>query len=87
METLAHESNMTRDELIKEIQEFVGEGGYVAFEHGFRPNINSYGVGYDYMHLRMPMGEKRYFKDMDEAQLQNLLFVLFRYLNYCQKYA
>lgn len=78
---------MTKEELIKNIQDFIGEGGYVPFEHGYRPHINSYGVGYDYMHLRIPQGKKAYFKNMTVEQLQAIVNDLFAYLNYCQNEA
>jgi hypothetical protein len=79
----------TKEELIKTIKEFIGEDGYVAFEHGFRPGFNAYGVAYDHVDLRMAIKGKRksYFEDMTPQQLTMLLVDLVRYLNYCQLYA
>ena len=79
----------SKEELIKTIQEFIGEGGYVSFEHGFRPGFNAYGVAYDHVDLRIPIGGKRkdYFADMDEQQLTAIIVDLMRYLNYCHLYA
>lgn len=79
----------TKEELIQIIQEFVGEGGYVAFEHGFKPGFNAYGVAYDHTDRRIPLnGERKaYFKDMNEAQLTMIALDLLRYLNYCHLYA
>lgn len=79
----------TKEELIKIIQEFVGEDGYVAFEHGFEPGFNAVGVAYDHTDRRIPLkGERKaYFKDMTAQQLTMLVLDLVRYLNYCQLYA
>lgn len=76
----------TKEQLINSIQKFIGKGGYVAFEHGFMPGYNAYGVAYDYVDLRLPLGGKRksYFKDMTEQQLTMLLIDLFDYYTYCQ---
>lgn len=75
--------------LIRTIQDFVGEGGYVPFEHGFRPSFNAYGVAYDHIDRRIPLdGERKaYFKDMTENQLVAIIIDLMRYLNFCQLYA
>lgn len=79
----------TKEELIQTIQEFVGEGGYVAFEHGFEPGFNAYGVAYDHTDRRIPLnGERKaYFKDMNEMQLTAIIIDLMRYMNYCHLYA
>ena len=79
----------TKEELIQTIQEFVGEGGYVPFEHGFKPGFNAYGVAYDHVDLRIPLdGERKfYFKDMSEMQLTAIIVDLMRYMNYCHLYA
>lgn len=71
----------TKKELIKLIQDFIGEDGYVPFEHGYRPHINAYGVAYDHIDCRT--GGKHCFEDMDEAQLTNIALDLLGYLNYC----
>ena len=76
---------IAKEELIKTIQEFVGKDGYVAFEHGFRPNFNAYGVAYDYTDCHG--GYKTYFKDMTETQLTIIIIDLMRYMNYCHLYA
>lgn len=84
------QSNMeTRENLIRMIQEFVGEGGYVAFEHGYKPTMAIYGVGYDYVDRRMFKGKDRkgYFQDMNTQALQNIVNELFNYYNYCHLYA
>lgn len=79
----------TKEELIQTIQEFIGEGGYVAFEHGYEPGFNAVGVAYDHVDRRIPLDgqSKSYFKDMTEAQLTMLSLDLVRYMNYCRLYA
>ena len=78
-----------KEELIQTIQEFIGEGGYVAFEHGFEPGFNAVGVAYDHVDRRIPLDgkNKSYFKDMNEMQLTAIVVDLTRYLNYCRLYA
>lgn len=80
---------MNRERLIKDIQEFIGEGGYVAFEHGYKPTLAIYGVAYDHVDRTMFSGKYRkgYFYEMNETQLTNIILELFRYMNYCQLYA
>jgi hypothetical protein len=79
----------TKEELIQTIQDFIGEGGYVAFEHGFEPGFNAVGVAYDHVDRRIPLDgqNKSYFKDMNEMQLTAIVIDLTRYLNYCRLYA
>ena len=79
----------SKEELITAIQEFIGVGGYVAFEHGFTPGFNAYGVAYDHVDRRIPLdGERKsYFKDMTEMQLTAIIVDLMRYQNYCYLYA
>jgi hypothetical protein len=79
----------TKEELIQIIQEFIGEGGYVAFEHGFEPGFNAVGVAYDHVDRRIPIDgqSKSYFKDMNESKLTMLALDLMRYENYCHLYA
>ena len=77
---------MNRERLIKDIQEFVGAGGYVAFEHGYKPTIAAYGVGYDHIDRQLKP-RKVYFEEMNEVQLTNIILELFRYMNYCHLYA
>ena len=80
---------MSKEERIKIIQEFVGEGGYIAFEHGFRPNFNAYGIAYDHIDRRIPLDGERihYFKDMTNEQLDVIALDLIRYMNYCRNHA
>lgn len=79
----------SKKELIQTIQEFVGEDGYIAFEHGFEPGFNAVGVAYDHVDRRVPLdGQKKsYFKDMTPQQLTMIVIDLMRYLNYCHLYA
>ena len=79
----------TKEELIQAIQEFIGEDGYVAFEHGFEPGFNAVGVAYDHVDRRIPLDgqSKSYFKDMNEMQLTAIAIDLVRYMNYCHLYA
>lgn len=78
----------TKEELIQTIQEFIGEDGYVAFEHGFEPGFNAVGVAYDHVDRRIQLDgkDKSYFKDMNENQLTAITIDLVRYLNYCRLY-
>ena len=78
-----------KEQLIKDIQDFVGEGGYVAFEHGYNPTMAIYGVAYNYVDRTMASGKWRqgYFHEMSEEELTNIILELFRYMNYCQLYA
>ena len=80
----------TKEELIRTLQEYIGEDGYIPFEHGFKPGFNAYGVAYDHVDQKVvpANGERElYFKDMDEAQLTNVIIDLVRYQNYCHLYA
>lgn len=75
----------SKEELIQTIQEFIGEDGFVAFEHGFEPGFNAVGVAYDHVDRRIPLdGEKKsYFKDMTAEQLTMIVVDLVRYINHC----
>ena len=79
----------SKKELIRIIRDFIGEDGYVSFEHGFEPGFNAVGVGYGYVDLRIPIDGKRksFFKDMTPQQLTMIVIDLMRYLNYCHLYA
>lgn len=79
----------TKSDLIRIIQEFVGEDGYIPFEHGFKPGFNAYGVAYDHVDRRIPLDGKRksYFADMTAQQLTAILIDLIDYDNYCHLYA
>ena len=79
----------TKEERIQIIQDFIGKDGYVAFEHGFKPDFNAYGVAYDHTDRRIPFnGERKaYFKDMTAEQLNTLILDLVSYENYCRLYA
>ena len=79
-----------KERLIKDIREFVGRGGYVPFEHGFRPSINAQAVDENGIVLacRLGRGRRRIeFAEMDETTLTNVVINLFRYVNYCHLYA
>lgn len=80
----------TKSDLIRIIQEFVGEGGYIPVtEHGFKPSIQIYGVAYDHVDRRIAPGGKReaYFADMTAGQLTEVILNLVDYENYCHLYA
>lgn len=80
-----------KERLIKDIREFVGPGGYVPFEHGFRPSINAQAVDEDGIVLVRRLGRERRrrieFSEIDETTLTNVILNLFRYSNYCHLYA
>ena len=98
METQQEQNNLTPpvlygdDRLRQDIRDFVGEDGYIPFEHGYNPAINAYAVDYEGIHLRAAQGtakRKRVLKyeDMDTKMLTAVILDLFRYLNYCHLYA
>lgn len=82
-----------KESLIRDIREFVGEGGLVAFEHGFKPSVNMYSVDENGIHRTVPDGSggKKHsfvpFEEMDENTIKEIIINLFRYLNYCHLYA
>lgn len=75
----------TKKELIKLINDFVGEGGYVPFEHGYRPHINAFGVGYGFIDHKLD--SKTSLEDLTVAELQTTVNDLMGYWNYCHKEA
>ena len=80
----------TKSDLIRIIQEFVGEGGYIPVtEHGFKPSIQIYGVAYDHVDRTMTSGKYRmgYFADMTAEELTEVILNLVDYENYCHLYA
>ena len=81
-----------KDRLVQDIQEFVGEGGYLPLtEHGNRPTMNIAAADYNGIELRFPIGrEKRRrieYTEMDEKLLTNVILEIFRYQNWCHLYA
>lgn len=84
---------LEKEILIQDIREFVGEGGLVAFEHGFKPSVNMYSVDGNGIHRTVPDGSggKKHsfvpFEEMDENTIKEIIINLFRYLNYCHLYA
>lgn len=79
------------DKLRQDIREYVGDGGYIPFEHGYRPTMNIQAVEPDRIHLRFPIGRNRRrtipLSEMDGQMLMNVILELFRYQNYCHLYA
>lgn len=80
-----------KERLIRDIREFVGPNGYVAFEHGYRPTFNAAGVSDKQVDLRFAIGREHRRKieleEMDEPMLIKIILELFRYYNYCHLYA
>ena len=80
-----------KQRLIQDIRDFVGTGGYVPMEHGYRPSLNATAFDYDGMVLRLRIGRERRtrieYSEMNEADLMKVILELFRYYNYCQLYA
>ena len=77
---------LNRDQLIKDIKEFVGKDGYVPFEHGYQPTVNAYAVDYDGIWLKTTH-KHRPFEEMCTEGIANIVFELFRYMNYCHLHA
>ena len=80
------------ERLIKDIKDFVGEGGYVPVtEHGNKPTMNMQAADTNGIVLRWPIGRERRrrieYSEMDTDMLKNVILELFRYQNYCQLYA
>ena len=74
---------------LKEIKDFIGNGGYVPFEHGFKPllRINArrvYAVNQYYIFY---LGGKKRLEELQETQLEAIYKELNRYLKYCQEEA
>ena len=80
-----------KERLIQDIKDFVGEGGNIPFEHGYKPSLNASEVTSEGIILRQPIspkkGRKMSFEEMDEKMLTNVILELFRYYNYCHLYA
>lgn len=74
---------------LKEIKDFIGSGGYVAFEHGFKTTLKIngrrvYAVDEDYIFY---LGGKKRLEELQETQLEEIYNELNRYLKYCQEEA
>lgn len=67
------------------IKDFVGPDGFVAFEHGFRPDYAAYGVSDT--DVRMHNGKAIPIDELSDQQARTLLRDLLEYLNYCRFYA
>lgn len=76
-----------KDRLIKDIKDFIGPNGCIAFEHGYRPTYNAQMITDTEVILRFRIGKNRRSKipleEMDEATLKNIIIELFRYQNFC----
>lgn len=76
-----------KQRLVTDIREFVGKGGYLPFEHGFRPSFNAYAIYDEKVYLRAPTGKRRMrtipLEELDERQLTILIVDVFRYMNHC----
>ena len=75
--------------VLKEIKDFIGNGGYVPFEHGFKTSlrINArrvYAVDQYYIFY---LGGKKKLEELQEKQLEEIYNELNRYLKYCQEEA
>lgn len=84
-------SLLNKEQLIKDITDFVGKDGTVAFEHGYKPNFNVSYIHENEVHFRFAIGRQHQRKclleDMTVDSLMLLIIELFRYLNYCQNEA
>ena len=80
-----------KERLLKDIREFVGVGGNVPFEHGFRPDFNASEVTDTEVVLRKPVGREHRRRiplvELDADALLTIVLDLFRYQNYCHLYA
>ena len=76
-----------KDRLIKDIKDFIGPNGCIAFEHGYRPTYNAQMITDTEVILRFRIGKNRRSKipleELDEAMLKNIIIELFRYQNFC----
>lgn len=69
-------------QLIQDIRDFLGEGGVLYFEHGYKPNFNAYGLDCNGVWHKTDHKYKKY-EDMLPEQVANIVFEVFRYYNYC----
>lgn len=76
-----------KDTLIRAIREFVGPGGCIAFEHGFRPKLNAQMVTDKEVILRFAIGKDKKKKlpleNMDIDMLKTIIIDIFMYQNHC----
>lgn len=77
---------MKINKTLKQIQEFVGVGGLVPFEHGFVSGLyhngkRVWGVSYDEIHY---IGGKENLKNLPQSELVSIYNKLQEYLVYCQ---
>ena len=75
-----------KEQLIQDIRDFLGEGGVLYFEHGYKPRFNAYGLDCNGIWNGTNHTYKKY-EDMLPEQVANLVFEIFRYYNYCHIYA
>ena len=69
----------------KKISEFVGEGGFCAFEHGFRPSFAMWGVSDTEVYLRR--GGRKDIASLTEGQAETVYADLTEYERYCREEA
>lgn len=76
-----------KERLITDIREFLGEGGVLYFEHGYKPTFNAYGLDENGIYCHFSKNPYKKYEDMEPEQVANLVFEIFRYYNYCHLYA
>lgn len=64
----------------EKIVNFVGKEGFVAFEHGFKPNFNCWGVSDTEVYQR---GKRIPLEKLEEEQARTLYIDLLEYFFYC----
>lgn len=67
------------------IKDFVGEDGFVAFEHGFKPEFCMWGVSDKEVCLNQY--GRHAIDELSDKQARMVLRDLLEYLNYCKLYA
>ena len=85
---VARKNPARKESIIRDIREYVGKGGYVPFEHGYKPSVDMYAVDQKGIHRKAKKGCTFVpFEEMDEDALKDIIIELFRYGTYCHLYA
>ena len=69
----------------KAIKDFLGKDGFIAFEHGFKPRFNMWGISDK--EIKGHGGVNNTIDNLEVSQAREVLRDLLEYENYCKFYA
>lgn len=71
---------LSKDDCLKNIQQFVGKGNFLSFEHGYRPQFDMWGLSDT---LAYQQGAKQELATLPVADLRKIWYSIMEYLVYC----